>query len=431
MLQQKKEIIGRLIQDFIQQPVKKVLPRQVEIKFFYNLRKVYTIIWPRRAGKSYFCFQTINELLKNGVKKEQILYFNLETDEVDLLSTDDLNLILETYFEIVGFDEKVVYYIFLDEIQNVVNWEKFVRKILDSFDNIQLVITGSSSKLLSKEISTSLRWRSLVYEVFPLNFQELLKWKQLDKRYLSTKEKIKFNQLKNNFFQWWWFPEIVFVNYEENIKILKDYFDLIFYKDVIERYRFKDIKKLKDFRKYLISFVGDFFSFSRLEKALWVNFRSLQAWFEAFENAFLIFEIKKFSFSVLSQQKSLGKIYVIDNGFYSLLFSHYKEDFGKLFENLVFLELRKAWFVENENIFYYKDSTYDIDLILFKNWKIIPIQVSYFLEEKNFEREVIKLQKFVDKFNLEKGLVVVFDWREEKIGKINVVRFEDFINFID
>ena len=424
-MQQKKEIVGRIIQDFLQKPVKKALPRKQKIVFDQRLRKVYTIIWPRRAGKSYFCYQTINQLLSSGVKKEDILFFNLETDELDLIWPQDLNLILEVFFEIVGYDEERQYYVFLDEIQNVKGWEKFVRKVLDRFDNIQLVITWSSSKLLSKEISTSLRWRSLVYEILPLDFEELLTWKKLKNKYLSTQERIKFNQFKNNFLKWGAFPEVVLIDYgEEAKKLLRDYLDLIFYKDVIERYGFKDIKKLKDFRKYLINFAADFFSFAEIENKLWVTYKTLQNWFEAFESAFLMFEIKKFSFSILRQQKSSSKIYIIDNGFYSLLFGHYKQDWGKLFENLVFLELRKKGLMPNENIFYYKDNSFDIDFVIFQHGKIIPLQIAYSLTDENYEREVLKLQKFVDKFHLEKWMVVVFEEWIKKIWKIEIIWFD-------
>jgi len=430
-MQNKKEIIGSLIQDFLQKPIRRVLPRKQRIVFNKKLRKVHTVIWPRRAGKSYFCFQTISQFLKQGVKKEDILFFNLETDEVDIVDTRDLNLILEVFFEIVWYDEKRQYYIFLDEIQNIRWWEKFVRKVLDNFDNIELVITWSSSKLLSKEIATSLRWRSLIYEIFPLSFDEFLQWTDLKKKYLSTAEKIKFNRFKNNFLNWWSFPEIVIAEYSDEInKILKDYFDLIFYKDVIERYGFKDIKKLKDFRRYLLSFVGDFFSFSNIEKKLWVTYKTLQNWFEAFESAFLVFELKKFSFSILRQQRSNSKIYIVDNWFYTLLFGHYKQDWGKLFENLIFLELRKAWLIENENIFYYKDTSFDIDFMIFKNWKILPVQVVYTLTEENYEREVVKLQRFVEKFNLEKWLVVVFEGEKRRSDNVEIVWFNDFIDYV-
>jgi len=431
-MQNKKEIIGKIIKNFLEKNLKNIFPRKEKIIFQEKLRKVYTIIWPRRAWKSYFCFQTINDLLKSWVKKENILYFNLENDEIDLKNTDDLNLILNTFFEIVNFNKNKKYFVFLDEIQEIEKWEKFVRKILDQFENIEIIITWSSSKLLSKEIATSLRWRSLVYEIYPLNFEEILKWKNLDLDYFSTEEQIKFNQLKNNYLKWWAFPEILLNEYQdETKKILRDYFDLIFYKDIVERNSFKEIKKIKDFRRYLLSFIGDFFSPSKIEDFLKINYRTIQNWLKSFEDAFLIFELKKFNFSILWQQKSNSKIYLIDNWFYSLLFWNYKQDFWKLFENLVFLELRKLWLIENENIFYFKDKNFDIDFVLFKDWKIIPIQVCYELNEYNYKKEIETLGKFVNNFKLDKWYLIVFQEEIEINNKnIKIIWIKDLINFI-
>ena len=426
-MQSKKQIIWRVIKDFLEKPLKNVFFREQEIIFQERLRKVYTIIWPRRAWKTYFCFQTISKLIDSWIKKENILYFNIENDELDLINTNDLNLILNTYFEIINFNRKDKYFVFLDEIQEIKSWERFVRKILDQFDNIQIVITWSSSKLLSKEIATNLRWRSLVYEIFPLNFNEILEFNALNLDFLSTEEYIKYNKIKNNYLKHGSFPEVILNEYnDETKKILRDYLDLIFYKDVIERNNFKEIKKVKDFRKYLISFIWDFFSSSKIEEFLKINYRTIQNWLKAFVDAFLIFEVKKFDFSILEQQKSNSKIYLIDNWFYSLLFGNYKQDFWKLFENLVFLELRKFWFLENENIFYYKDKIFDIDFILFRNWKIIPIQVCYELNKQNYKRELEDLEKFVEKFKLEKWILIVFDNNiENKSDKVNIIWIED------
>lgn len=433
MIQNKKQIIWKIIKDFIQHPIKKTFPRKEKIIFTDKIRKVYTIIWPRRSWKSSFCFQTISELLKNWTKKENIIYFNIENDELEIKTTDNLNLILQIFFEISSFSKKEKYFIFLDEIQEVQNWEKFIRKILDNYENIEIIITWSSSKLLSKEIATNLRWRSLIYEILPLNFDEVLKWNKLDKKYFSTEEEVKFNQIKTNFLNSWSFPEIILnENIEENKKILRDYLDLIFYKDIIERNNFKEIKKIKDFRKYLINFIWDFFSSKKIEENLHLNYRTIQNWLEAFKDSFLIFEVKKFDFSISWQQKSISKIYLVDNWFYNLLFWQYKEDYWKLFENLVFLELRKKWFIENENIFYFKDKNFDIDFILFENWKILPIQVCYELNSENFEREYKKFDKFLEKFWIEKWYLIIsennFSW-ELFSEKIRVCKIEELKNF--
>ena len=207
MKESKKLKIKRIINSFLNSDISHVYNRYIDFEFVLNLRKVYTIIWPRRSWKTYFCYQIINLLLKNNVNKKNILYFNLENDEVFPLVLDDLNIILESYFEITWkIEEKI--YLFLDEIQEVPNWEKFIRKILDNFPLIEIILTGSSSTLLSKEISTALRWRSLNTEFLPLTFNEFLWFKNFCTQNLWTKENIKLNIFKKEFLLYWSFPEI-------------------------------------------------------------------------------------------------------------------------------------------------------------------------------------------------------------------------------
>lgn len=133
--------------------------------------------------------------------------------------------------------------------------------------------------------------------------------------------------------------------------IIISYFDLVFYNDVIERYWFKKIKKIKNFRKLIVYYMWDFINYSKLAKQLDIEYNTLLSWLEAFSDSYFVFELKNFDLSVNKQIKSFSKIYIIDNSFYTLNYKHYKQDLWKYFENYVFLELRKKWFKENENIF--------------------------------------------------------------------------------
>jgi len=311
----KKNIIVSFIKQFIDTPLPNIKGRNIDFQFIKNknIRKVYTIIWPRRAGKSFFCFQIINNLLKSWVDKKNILYFLLENDELYPLELNDLNVILESYFELTGkIKEKV--YIFLDEIQEVPNFEKFVRKVLDNYSNIELIITWSSSKLLSHEIDTSLRWRSLSYEILPINYNEYLNWNnfKLEKK-LNKNEIFTLKNLELNLLKYWSFPEIVIEENEINkTKYIKNYFDLIFYKDVVERNNIKSIKRIKTFRKILLSSIWDLISINSISQIIWVENNTLSNWLNAFLDSYLFFELKSFSFSNFEVETSLSKIYCID-----------------------------------------------------------------------------------------------------------------------
>jgi len=430
-MKEKKELkIKRIINTFLNSEILENFGRNKNFSFSSNLRKVYTIIWPRRSGKTFFCYQIIQDLLKQGLDKKNILYFNLENDEIFPLELNDLNIILESYFEITWkLEEKV--YLFLDEIQEVANWEKFVRKILDNYPLVEIVITGSSSTLLSREIATNLRWRSINMEMLPLSFGEYLKFKNFSNKNIWNIEKIKLNILKKEFLTFWSFPEVVLEENEVLRKhILKDYLDLIFYKDIVDRNNFKSLNKLKIFRKLLVSNIWDYFSINNLSKNIWVENITLSNWLEAFKSSYFAFELKKLNFSIMESETSKSKIYVVDNWFYTLLFWWIKEDYWKLLENLVFLEFRKKWFIENENIFYFTTkSWYEVDFITFKDWIIKAYQVSYDISsEKTRNRELRSLQDLKKQFWNKIGeynIVVYDDYLEKEIDGIKVVNFMD------
>ena len=138
---------------------------------------IITISGSRRAGKTFVCFQIIEELIKKGVSRENILYINFEDNKLIGADSNDLEKLLESYFEIYNPDKDKKIYLFLDEIQIVKNWDSWVRKIHDINKKIKLVLTGSSSKLLSREISTVLRGRVLNKEMYPLCYKEIVLWK--------------------------------------------------------------------------------------------------------------------------------------------------------------------------------------------------------------------------------------------------------------
>ncbi len=430
----KEKIIARLIKKYFQTPLDDFVSREKKFSFFSDLRKVYTIIGPRRAWKTFFVYQIIDQLLKKGVRKENTLYMYLENDELYPVEVSDLNLILEVYFKMVWFDKKQKYYVFFDEIQTVPNWQKFATKIYSEFKNIELILTGSTSSLLSSEIATWLRWKAIKTEILPLNFSEFLKFKNVFfDEYLTFEEEILLKQLISEALIYGMYPEIAKLNdLKEKILLLDDYFDLIFYKDIIERFNLKSFKKLKIFRKFLLSYMWNFINFLKLSKDVWADYNTILNWFDYFQQAFFVYELKNFDFSVGKQEKSQSKIYILDNWFYSLNFMDYKEDFWKLFENMVFMEFRKRWFKENQNIFYFKNNEFDIDFVLFDGTKVTLVQVVYELNKENYLREVQQLKKAMKKYGAD-GYIVYFsnalDSTEKSVNFIRLDLFGKYFSF--
>lgn len=425
-----KKIIYKKILNFWEKDFSFLKKRNHKINFDFNSKKAVTIIWPRRSWKTFTCYQLALELQEKWIDKKNIIYFNLEDEKLEKFSSQDLNLILEVYFENFlekkiknkNWEEKI--FLFLDEIQEISWWEKFVRRILDEEEDILLVLTWSSSKMLSTEIATNLRWRTLTYEVLPLSFSEVLKfnWFNFDKKYFSDLEEIKYKKFFSDVLKFWSFPEIILENSDEiKINILKNYYDVIFYRDVVERWWIKQIAKAKEFRRFLTNSNTRFFTFSEIAKNVWIDENTVKNWNNFFIDSFYVRNLKKFDFSLKAQERSKKKNYLIDNWFYNWIFWYQFENNWINFENIIFLEFLKKWFKENEDLFYFNIDWYEIDFLIIENWKIVPIQVSYdVLDEKTLKRELRSLEKILEKYpEIEKCFLIIPFLDNEKYFEFN------------
>src|SRR3989344_5404460 len=377
---------------------------------------ITAISGPRRAGKTFICFQMIEELMKKGISKENILYINFEDNRLIGADSNDLDKLLEVYKEIYTLNKNQHIYLFFDEIQTVKNWDAWVRKINDIDKNIKLILTGSSSKLLSREISTTLRGRVLNREIFPLSFKEIVNWKELSynlKTVSYSENKIEIKKLFNYFINEGGYPAVTYqkLNREE---ILKSYYDSMIFKDIVERYSIEDAKKIKMLANFLLEATSKDISYNRLAnklKAIGINtsVNTVIEYISYFEEAYVFFQNIKYEYSQGKQLGSIKKIYFIDNGMLNTVSFKFSKDSGKLLENLIFLELRR----KNKNIFYNKDD-YECDFIIQEKDKVVQaIQVTETLSSENEKREVNGILEAMNKFKLEEGTIITLD--EEKM----------------
>ena len=334
-----------------------------------------------------------------------------EDDRLINLNVEDLNQLLKT-----GLSIKDTKNLFFDEIQNIENWEKFVGRLNDQGYNIY--VTGSSSKLLSKEISTSLRRRTIKIEVMPLNFVEFLKFKGFKlKEKLSNKEQATVLKYLKEYMEFGGFPEVCL--YEEKERILKEYLDDIFYKDVVERFKVRDLKGAKVLRNVLLNFYSSELSIKNIVNMLKVfntkiSRETIYNYLEHFEEAYFIFLVNKFSYKVSDQIRN-SKLYLID-GMWRLA-NRFSPNHGKIFENLVFLELKKY----GKNIYYYKKNSWEIDFVVDN----CLMQVCYELNDENLERETRGLKNIEGK----EKYIITFNQFDE-IGDIKVIPFW-YLPFLD
>jgi len=338
----------------------------------------------RRCGKSTL----LHQLIRN---QKKAYYLNLEDPRLNGFDLSDLNKIESIMEEMYGTGGTY----FLDEIQNVPEWEKFIRYLIDKKKKV--ILTGSNASLLSRELGTKLTGRHLKYELFPFSFREFLNLKKLSPSLSSFREYL---------FQGG-FPEFLKKN---NPAILHGLLSDIVIKDIAVRFNIKNTAILEKIAVFLISHVGKEFSYNSIKRTF--NVKSVQSvidYISFFEDAYLIFSVPYFSYSIKQQQVNPRKVYSIDNGFSSNNSSSFSKDNGKMLENLVFLALRKNY----KNIFYFQEKN-ECDFVIKEKDKIIQaIQVCFDLNEQTKDREINGLVEALKKFNLDKGLILTFEQDDE------------------
>ncbi len=396
---------AELIKDFHKKELPKLIERDIKIPLNIPIERAISIIGPRRSGKTYEMYSLIKKLLETE-KKEQIIYLNFERVDIKGAIDQDLMNMLETFYEIYPENRKRKIWLFLDEIQNVTHWENFVRTSID--ENIKVYLSGSSSKLLSKEIATSMRGRSIIYTVYPFSFKEYLKMKNIAYgKYLSSTEKADIKNAIEDYLSYGGYPEVILYP-DEREKIISEILETTIYKDVIEREKIRNIKAMNLLIKGLINSkefsVYKFYNFLKSD-GIKIGKNVLYNYIEYLNDAFFVFMLKKFSYSYKELEQSIPKSFFIDNAFLKI---NGIEDRARLMENCIFIELKRRGF----EVYYWKDiQGKEIDFLIKKNNKVIQIiQVCYNLEDLNTrERELRALIKASDELKCNDLLVITND----------------------
>ncbi|SNZ02719.1 hypothetical protein SAMN06265182_0192 [Persephonella hydrogeniphila] len=405
----RKDIFKELIVEFQQDGIPDFIERDLYLPI--NTNKIISVIGVRRSGKTYLLFQTIKKLLEN-TPIERIIYINFEDERLDL-KAQDLSSILEAYKELYPEISLKDTYLFFDEIQNIEGWEKFVRRVYDKYTK-NIYITGSNSKLLSKEIATALRGRTISYEVFPLSFKEFLKFKGLsfeEKDFYNIEKRGVWKKEFLEYLEYGGFPEIIFFDDEKlKLKTLQNYFEVMLYKDLVERFQIKNPLILKYFIKRVVENLGKPLSVNNIFNELKsqgykISKDSLYEYLEMIEDIYLSIIVKKYSKSMLKTEFSQKKAYIVDSGLINALSFSFKENYGALLENLIAKEFRANGY----EIFYYKEKK-ECDFVVVNKNRIMPVQVSYSLyNEETKEREINGLLEAAKFLNVKNGIILTFD----------------------
>ena len=373
--------------------IKKIYP-------YMERKEILVLKGIRRYGKSTILKQLMYELTKNKINKQQILYLNLE--DYNFANKLNINLFEEVLKAYKNYSKnKKRTYFFIDEIQKIENWEKWIRTKYDLNENIKFIITGSSASLLSKELSTLLTGRNLSFKITPLSFAEFTEFSK--------------NESLDKYLLFGGFPEVVLENdNDKKLLLLQQYFEDIIHKDIIDRYNIRNSKQLIELARYLVVNAGSKVSYNKLSKVFGLSDETIKLYVGYMIDAFLLFEVTYFSYSAKIKHDitKLSKLYVTDNGLVNVVSVKYSKDKGKMFENTVLIKLLEKY----DEISYWSELKSEVDFVI----KDAAINVT--ATDKLPAREFKGLEDFQKKhknFNL---LLIT-----ESTTKDNIISITDFL----
>lgn len=391
------------------------LPHVIErdIKLDLAMDKIITIVGVRRAGKTSVMFQHIRTLIDNEIKRDNIVYVDFENERLVGAKATDLDNLLIAHLQLFRPDGLV--YLFLDEIQNIDDWDKWVRKIYDT-KKYRIIITGSSSKLLSREIATALAGRNLTYIVYPFSFDEFLRAKgiKVDRTKKYSAEKGVILRELNEFLEHGSFPEIALLADEtKTMEVLSAYFDAIFLRDIVKRYNVREVGELNIFLKVIANNYASYFSSvksynyfasmgRKVSRATLLNFLDYST------AVFMVYTLEQYMKSARKRLARQVKSYIIDIGIAGLFADI---DRGRALENAVFLQLLRIK-KPLETLNYLKlKSGKEVDFFVGGKAKSI-IQVAYDVSSAETRaREASALVEAASALKLSEGTIITYDYQ--------------------
>jgi predicted AAA+ superfamily ATPase len=392
-----KQVIKNIIAENQQQiPEIEIVKRPLNLEPSLN----YVFVGLRRAGKSYLMYQHIQTLIQTREASiEDVLYVNFEDERIGSIKAEELGLLLDCYREM--YSGKPL--IFLDEIQNIVGWEKFARRLADA--KYKVFITGSNAQMLSKEIYTTLGGRFMAREVFPFSFSEYLSFHNvaLNKNWEYNNTRLQVVRLFSDYFQYGGFAETF--NLNDKRGWLNSLYQKILLGDVISRNEIRNENAIRVMMKKLAESVMQASSLARIKNVLdttgaTIARNTLVDYMQFLTDAYLIFGVSNFS-DKLSQKETLKKRYLFDNG---LLNNFLFDPNTKLLENIVAIDLKKKY---ADDLYYYSKNV-EVDFFIPNENR--AVQVSYNLaDDLTRQREIKALIKLAAVYPLHQLEIVTYD----------------------
>ncbi len=357
-----------------------------------NDNEIVVISGIRRCGKSVLLqeIRTANE--------EKDYFLNFDDERLIQFKVDDFQLLIEIFIELFGTQSTF----YFDEIQNILGWERFARRLYDQGNKIY--ITGSNASMLSKELGTHLTGRFYQIELYPFSFKEYLTFKKIDYKktdFYTTRGKAELKTHFNKYFESGGFPAFL---QNKNRQYLKSLYESILYRDVMVRNNITKEREILELVYYLASNTSKLITYNSLKNIIYLqNATTVKKYLDYIQNTYLIFLTSKYDPSLKKQLQNPKKVYFIDNALSNELGFRTSDDRGRLLENLVFIELKRRGY----DIFYNKNKQECDFVIREKNHIAQVIQVSWSIYDKDTRnREINGLKEAMDLYNLDSGCIL-------------------------
>jgi len=391
---------------------------------YLPMKEILILTGIRRGGKSSL-FKLLINYLSETTEATKILFINCE-DPHFLEAWQNSSKIYDIIETAEKITENTFEYLFFDEIQNIKNWESFIKSIYETGNYKKIFITGSNSNLLNDEYIKLLSGRFIAKQIFPLSFLEILELNSIKKNIDIVSQNAKVLNLQDDYMQFGGFPEVYKTDKKElKLELLSNYYSTIVLKDCILHKKIREAEKFKQLAFYTFNNATSVYTYNSLARATNNNENTAQSFLRTLQESFITYEINNFRFSVKINTKAKNKTYSIDNGLIQAVKYNFSSNKGKMLENAVFVEIIKS---QKFKIFFFNDKN-ECDFILKSNNKLFAIQVVYELNTNNRERELKGLLKAKKQFDINNLILVTYN-QTEKFENIKTMTFIDFCFFL-
>lgn len=407
-------------------------PREQQIEVLDGV--VTIVMGVRRCGKSTLMEAIMKKLVDKGVPRENIVWINFSDERLLPLHQGGWDTIHNVYYSTYPEKrrkEKV--YFFFDEIQIYPNWELFVERLRRD-ENCEIYITGSSARMLSKEIGTCLRGRTISWELFPFSFSEYMVRSGITKELKGSDRRLAIQKAWQDYKTEGGFPAVFGTSPTMRRQLHQEYFNALLLRDVIERYDIRYPQVLRHLASRIINSIGTLFSVRKVHdevKSLGytISRETITQFLQWLEDAYFTFAIPAYSASIAKQAREFRKIYCVDHAMAASLSTQILKNHGQRLENIIFCALRRL----TPDIFYYKTAeNYEVDFIaILTTGDKILVQVCHDLGSQDTRsRELRALASAMKETNLQQGYIITDNYREIiplDTGEIHILPAAEFM----